>query len=248
MRERNLRVFKFLLFGGFSFVLSCLFGAGISQSATLNFSGKTWNVKSGSNLGPGPNNWSEQNVWVDSAGNLHLRISYSSGKWQCAEVWTEDLLGFGSYEWFVDGRIDQLDKNVALGLFNYGGTDNINEIDIEFAKWGVQKNKIGNFVVYPAQLGLSYVTFPFAVSLTGTATTHRFMWNYNSVMFKSLNGWQTDDSNMIYEQLYSPLLYGMYIPQIQMPVHINLWLFKGRAPSNGKPIEVVIKKFSFTQY
>jgi hypothetical protein len=177
-----------------------------------------------------------------------LRISYSSGKWQCAEVWTEDLLGFGSYEWFVDGRIDQLDKNVVLGLFNYGGTDNINEIDIEFAKWGVQKNKIGNFVVYPAQLGLSYVTFPFAVSLTGTATTHRFMWNYNSVMFKSLNGWQTDDSNMIYEQLYSPLLYGMYIPQIQMPVHINLWLFKGRAPSNGKPIEVVIKKFSFTQY
>lgn len=247
MGEIRRGVFKYLVVYGCSLMLTCLLGAGAANAATLNFSGMTWNVKSGSGMGPGPNTWSEQNAWVDTNGNLHLKISYSAGKWQCAEVWTQESLGFGRYEWYVEGRIDQLDRNVVLGMFNYGGSDGINEIDIEFAKWGVQKNKIGNYTVYPAQAGLNSVTYPFAVSLTGAATTQRFTWTSESIMFQSLHGWQTDDTNLFYQKVYAPPLYGMYIPQVPMPVHINLWLFQGKAPSNGKPVEVVIKKFSYAQ-
>jgi hypothetical protein len=247
MGKSDRGAFRLLALHGCSFMLACLLGSGVSQAATLSFSGYTWNIKSGSGLGPGPNDWSEQNAWVDTEGNLHLKISYASGEWQCAEVWTEASFGFGRYEWYVDGRIDKLDRNVVFGMFNYGGSDGFDEIDIEFAKWGMQKSTIGHYTVYPAQAGLDPVSYAFDVSLTGTATTHRFTWNYDSVAFQSLQGWQTDNSNMIYQQTYSPSLYGMYVPQIAMPVHINLWLFNGKAPSNGKPVEVVIKKFSFSQ-
>jgi hypothetical protein len=31
-----------------------------------------------------------------------------------------------------------------------------------------------------------------------------------------------------------------------MPVHINLWCFQGRPPTDGEPVEVVIRAFTFT--
>jgi hypothetical protein len=31
-----------------------------------------------------------------------------------------------------------------------------------------------------------------------------------------------------------------------MPIHINLWLFQGKAPKNGQEIEVIIHQFKFT--
>ena len=31
-----------------------------------------------------------------------------------------------------------------------------------------------------------------------------------------------------------------------MPIHINLWLFKGTAPKNGQEVEVIIHQFKFT--
>ena len=40
----------------------------------------------------------------------------------------------------VNGRLDQLDDNVTLGLFSYPtgdvGPDGTHEIDLEFARWG----------------------------------------------------------------------------------------------------------------
>ena len=248
MREGIDRLSRLLVLCLISFMVPFILGGEPSHGATLTFAGRTWHVKSGAGLGPGPNNWSEQNAWVDGNGNLHLKISRSGGKWRCAEVWTDEALGFGRYEWYVDGRIDQLDKNVVLGLFNYGGSDGVNEIDIEFARWDVQGGSAGNFVVYPAQAGLSYARFPFDLVLNGSATTHRFLWNYDGVSFQSLQGWQTGDANPIYSVDYRPQLYGMYVPQAGMPVHINLWLYQGKPPSDKKAVEVVIGKFSYTPY
>jgi hypothetical protein len=34
------------------------------------------------------------------------------------------------------------------------------------------------------------------------------------------------------------------IPQTPLPLHFNLWLFRGKAPLDGKPVEVVIHSFS----
>ena len=106
------------------------------SSQEIQFGGFTWSVRSGRG-GPGPNQWSENNVWLDSATNLHLKISQRDGKWTCAEVTTRQQLGFGLYEFQIASRLDDFDDNVVLGLFNYPtgdvGPDGTHEIDIEFA-------------------------------------------------------------------------------------------------------------------
>ena len=35
------------------------------------------------------------------------------------------------------------------------------------------------------------------------------------------------------------------VPQQPLPPHINLWLFQGRPPKDGKEVEIVIQEFSF---
>jgi hypothetical protein len=30
-----------------------------------------------------------------------------------------------------------------------------------------------------------------------------------------------------------------------MPFHLNLWLFDGKPPADGKPVEIVVKAFSY---
>ena len=49
-----------------------------ANAKTLTFAGEQWVVKNGV-AAPGPNNWSEDNAWVDSLGQLHLKISYLNG-------------------------------------------------------------------------------------------------------------------------------------------------------------------------
>lgn len=224
-----------------------------SATTTISFSGYEWYVKDATAAGPGPNNWNPKNVWVDSAGKLHLTITYSllTQKWECAEVWSTTSMGLGKYEWFVEGQIDLLDKNVVLGLFNYPtaaiGPDGTNEIDIEYSKWGNDASNIGNFVVYPAKLinGYNHWSTSFPVALTGTHTTQRFTWTSSSVYFQSLHGHTTGDEDLIYSKTFAPsrTKAKSYIPQKAEPVHMNLWLFRGNAPSNNLPVEVVINSF-----
>ena len=35
------------------------------------------------------------------------------------------------------------------------------------------------------------------------------------------------------------------VPQTLMPVHLNLWLFRGQPPTNGQPVAIKLKKFSY---
>ena len=46
--------------------------------------------------------------------------------------------------------------------------------------------------------------------------------------------------------VFSPEEAPGWISQQTMPVHINLWLFKGLAPKNGQEVEVVVRSFGFT--
>lgn len=112
------------------------------DSSTLFFSGYTWRITNPNSLQePGPNYWSRGNVWVDDSGFLNLRISKNpkTNRWECAQVVSEEDFGYGTYSWQVEGAIDELDKNVVLGLFNYSGNDGHDEMDIEFefARWGI---------------------------------------------------------------------------------------------------------------
>ena len=217
-----------------------------ATAATIQFSGYTWNVKNGVGLGPGPNNWSSNNVWVDASGFLHLRISKDpiTGKWNCAEVSTQQTFGFGKWQFWVEGRIDQMDKNVVLGLFNYSGNDGFDEMDIEWARWGNRRYPNCNYTVWPAQQGFKNFSYTKEVALSGPNTTQRFMRTSTSVLFQSLQGFVDDNSNQLATATCTNPPNS--ISMLAMPAFINLWLFQGRAPSDRKTVEIIIHKFSYT--
>jgi len=237
--------------------ISLLLTALPTKGQTLKFAEREWKIKPTSfGRPPGNNNWLENNAWVDSLDQLHLKISYSQtdNKWYCAEVISIDSLSFGTYQWDVVGRIDSLDKNIVLGLFQYAGTDGQNEIDIEIAKFENESVEAGNFTVYPSKKGLNYTSNSFVISLSGTYTTHRYKWNSASVIFQTLAGHHDDDVNEIKRWEFIPSSTSQlnnitdYIPQLPMPVYMNLWLRSGQPPSDRKEVEVIIKSFKYTPY
>lgn len=242
----------FLFFASVVTLLAITTVAGAQQEKTLRFSGYEWNVRGSGKGGPGPNQWDLNNVRVDKNGYLHLKITRVGDEWRCAELYTTQRLGFGRYQFQVIGRIDRFDPNIVLGLFNYPtgdvGPDGTNEIDIEIAHWGNPKWDNGNFTAYPSkgnrvQEG-DHHTFTF--SLHGEETTHRFVWSSSQIAFTVLNGHRDNDDEPIKggQWVYAPPDPRL-IPQQPLPVHINLWLFEGKAPIDQKTIEIVIKKFTF---
>ncbi|MBK8045925.1 MAG: hypothetical protein IPK16_01575 [Anaerolineales bacterium] len=110
---------------------------------TISFAGYPWQVKTSAAypIGPGPNYFSDStnNVWVDTAGQLHLKLTGSGSYWYAAEVINMASLGYGTYTFTTNGAVDKLDPNVVLGLFTWDTTApaaNYREIDAEFSRWG----------------------------------------------------------------------------------------------------------------
>lgn len=219
-----------------------------AQSREIGFGGTTWTVRSAQG-GPGPNTWDARNVWLDASTNLHLKITHRDGQWSCAEVTMKGRRGFGRYQFQTIGRIDRLDDNVVLGLFNYPtgdvGPDATHEIDIEFARWGEAKNPIGNFTVWPVAKDLKQVSKSFPLNLAGDEATHRFVWSREQILFQTLRGHRDDDREELNRWVFRPEDPTRRIARLPMPVHINLWLFKGRPPRDGREVEVVIRGFEF---
>ena len=75
-----------------------------AAAATLDWKGHTWQVTSGGMAGVCEGN--PANVTIDANGYLHFRISNAGGTWTASEIFTTDRLGFGTYQWHVDGPID----------------------------------------------------------------------------------------------------------------------------------------------
>ena len=222
-----------------------------ASSATITWAGHAWNVTTGGMAGN--NTGAAGNVVVDADGYLHLKIAQSGGTWTCAEMFSADTMGFGTYRWRVDAPVDKLDKNVVLGLFPYGpeggiGADGTNEIDIEYARWGNSAWPNGNYTVYPNS-GSTVGETTFNFTLTGTYTTSSFAWTSTGIAFSSQEGLKAagDNTGIIKSWTYAPSNPGVNIPQRAMPLGMNLWLCSGcgGAPSNGQSVDVTIRSFEF---
>jgi hypothetical protein len=222
---------------------------------TITFSGYEWVVRKGKG-DPGSNTWDDANAQIDDKDRLHLQLTKNKTatgeiEWHCVELNTQQRFGLGRYQFQVIGRIDKLDRNVVLGLFKYPTADVLkdgpNEIDIEFARWGDQTTKNNaDYVVLPAvgKRAPNDRIF-FEVALNGDYTTHRFLWECHQVTFLSLHGHRDDDVGEFEHWKYTPGQPRL-IPQQPTPVHINLWLYQGKAPCDDTPVEIIINKFSFT--
>ncbi len=215
----------------------------------FNFSGYGWWVKNsaGSLAGPGPNVFSDStnNIWVDAAGRLHLKITYTNNTWQCAEIISDRSFGYGQYRFTVNADVNGLDPNAVLGMFSWSDDSayHYREIDIELSRWDYDtgSNNVEDYAVSPYGTG-QVLYFPLAVGVTNS--THCFIWQSNHVAFESLNGG--------YEPLPAPTNFlqgwgcALGIPPAGgEQVHINLWLDKGNPPANNQPVEVVLSSFQF---
>lgn len=223
--------------------MSMLVTVGPLWARTIPFAGRTWTVKNVYG-GPGPNTFSnsEEEVWVDENGCLHMAINYRDGKWRCSEVFLDGSLGYGTYVFVVDGRVDLLDKDIILGLFTY--ESDTREIDFEYARWGSADNVPGQCVVQPATSGHIY-RYDVDFSMGTERVTSQFKWQADAIYFKSFYGDYTPvpaAENMIAEWDY----FGDHNPPAGgEKVHLNFWLKSGLAPSDGQNAEIVIRDFKF---
>lgn len=220
----------------------------VAAASTVSFSGYTWEVRTESGTsGPGPNYWSNStnNVWVDADGHLHLKLrkDAATGRWLCSEVTSTQTFGYGTYAWEVEGAVDKLDRNIVLGLFNYkAGDDGHHEVDIEFARWGNNAWPNFNYTVYPAT-GSGSVSQTYELALNGTYSTYTFKRTSTSVAYKAFHGHTTAEANSFYPWSTPS---GFNVSKLALPVHMNLWLFQGSAPSNQTEVEIIIHSFKFT--
>lgn len=214
----------------------------------MTFSGYDWTVKNSvGRVGPGPNYFSDStdNVWTDAQGRLHLKIARRGGRWYCAEVVSALSFGYGTYRFYLDGPVDNLDPNVVLGLFTWSDLPDFNhrELDIEFSRWGKANNLNAQYVVQPYTLPQNIVRFD---EPPGVAqSTHSFQWRSSSVLFQSLRGHYAtppDPGFVIQQWTFDQ----PGVPQAGGEnARVNLWLFHGRRPMNGLPTEIIVNRFEF---
>lgn len=232
--------------------LSLLFTACVSDNTAeqiqlnnsdrmIKFSGYDWVVRTSEDgkKGPGPNYFSdsEDNVWVDEQGRLHLKIVKKDGKWLCSGVTLRRSMGYNKYVFYVGSRVDNLDINVVGGLFTYMNDEE--EIDIEFSKWSQINNQDSQFAVQPSHNPGNKTRFN--LNLDSEFSTHFFDWKQHRIEFASYRGHtlNPDISDVISEWTYS----GKDIPpDSDEQLKINLWLFRGKPPTDGKEAEMIIDK------
>ncbi len=123
-----------------------------SSSYFVNFSGFNWRVrKQPSNRGGSLNPYNPENVYVDKAGALHMRILKRDGKWTASEINLTQSLGYGTYSFIVED-ISKLDPSVAFGIFTWDYSTNhetSREFDITISRWGDPQDKNAEFVLQP---------------------------------------------------------------------------------------------------
>ena len=235
------------------------------STRTVSLGGYTWRIKiANPATGPGPNYFSDSsdNVWQDSAG-VHLKISRRMGRWFCAEIVLNQNLGYGTYRFDIDTpsgspAIGALDPNVVLGLFTWSDpetvpTDYHQEIDIEFARWGNPAYPNGYYTIQPYTAAGNQATFQWPAS--AVSSSHQFTWTASSTYNPAVPGadfQSADTTGGAFRILKTASFPSADSPQTKVQPYggararINLWLFNGKAPSNGRATEVIIRSFTFT--
>lgn len=214
---------------------------------SIDFSGYRWTVKNAARRGPGPNQFeaSRRTVFVSRDGQLHLKIERTGQGWACSEVILDHSLGQGRYSFDVSLPHGELAANVVLGLFTYSEMDPppYKEIDVEISRWGDTTDKTNaQFVVQPYTEKNHRMRFTVPTG-AGASTRVSFDWTPSEILFNA----QTPPAPAVRGMLWSFHERDIPTPGREQ-LHLNLWLYKGEAPLDGKPQEVVLSNFTFIPY
>jgi len=258
-----------------------LFGVACEQSAppdfgrtgdVVKFSGLDWDVKIFETLvGPGPNYFSgfEEDVFVDNNGYLHMRIAEHDGKWYSSEIVSQDTMGYGTYTFTVEGDFVNMPNNVVVGLFTWDNNtfyeEANSEIDIEFSKWGENKENTLQYAAQPVAFSGDY----FAERVYNSpeinpnigVSTHTFTWTDTLVTWHSYAGdavleafeysqWTFDTTNPPRVKVEG----GQSSQPIVIPgpgsttnTRINFWLLPwiNEGPTGGEAQEYIVRSFTY---
>jgi hypothetical protein len=242
----------------------------ITCSRFITWSGYTWCVatSNGTRCYPGPNYYSasSENVFIDTAGDLHIKITKSGGRFYCSAIFTTQTVGYGKYTFLVSSRVNNIDRNAVVGLFTWNDkscvTNANSELDIEFTRWGDANDpNVINYSVQPTNFGQEterYTTGPMAY--TGNKTQHIINWTPSLVSFSSyknhvnppvpadlIYSWSFGSSNppKSKEECNSlPIV--IPAPETGTHLNINLWLDRGRYPTDNQEVELILHQVTYT--
>jgi len=215
---------------------------------TIRFSGREWKVKASNDqaVGPGPCHFSDsqENVWVDAADKLHLRLSQRDGIWRCAEVVLAEEHSYGTYLITLDTTPKSIAQalNAVLGAFVWNDADaahNHDEIDFELSPWSQQGNKLAQWVIQPYSNPRNIVRFD--VPETLAPTTHVFTWRPDRVECASFEG-TGRKQHTLYHHTFTQ---GIPPNTKGTNARINLWLLGGKPPADNQELEIVFSRFDF---
>jgi uncharacterized protein (TIGR03437 family) len=212
----------------------------LAQYPTISFGGLTWFVKTAPvPVYAGPQFFVQQNAFVDSLGQLHLRLTKCADSWCAAEIFTTQTLGYGTYTFDINSTVNNLDPNVTLGLFTWdaqAGDQNNREWDIEFGRWGnANASANAQYVVQPYTAPGNITRF----LMSPSSSTHTVTWAPNSIQFRSTGG------NGLINQWVYPGNPSLIPTPGDAHLHLNLYVAVGSAPSVPVNSEIVISNFQY---
>ena len=180
--------------------------------------------------------------------------------WWSTEVFVLQNLGFGTYAFQTESRLDELDANATFGGFTWdpwgdeeGVPDAVHrEIDFEDSRWGVPEEPLNTqMVVQPYGVGDNRHRYILPDLSADAALTRFFTWRADRIDFTALRGHHSAFSfppaSVIetFPYLHDPGVLHFVPSEGRERFRFNLWLNNG-PPTGGQPIEVVITDFSYT--
>jgi hypothetical protein len=203
-----------------------------ASAGQIDWAGRRWQVREGAGHPCTSDLWSADGVRVDADGGLHLKLARQpSGRFACVEIESAKPVGFGRYSFDVSGPIGAIDKNVVLGLFLYPpadvGPDGTNEIDIEIARWN---HADAPQVNYTAWYRSRHANRHAEVRVPATLDFAHFDldWSRDRVQ------WESSIRPGV------PVSFEGDVADRPQTLILNLWLFAGAQPSDGREVEFVI--------
>lgn len=200
----------------------------------LDWSGYEWQAKlKDQPAGPGPNLFGlhRDNLIITRSKKLKLSIQKVEHGLSCAELFTTEFLRNGILYFEIDGNARDLHPQVVGGLFTYNENREMhfNETDVEISRWGIENDKQAQFVHYPE----NDVPEVFRFHLSEKSNVHTFIIhksdgviNFYYLDRKFSPGIPSLKQTRVFQRFSNTTHQPDYFR-----VHINLWLFKGKAPA-----------------
>jgi hypothetical protein len=216
-----------------------------SSSFFIDFSGFTWRVRKVPSDRGGTNNpYSPENVYTDSSGALHLRITKSDQQWTCSEVNLTRSLGYGTYSFTVEDT-SKLEPAVVFSMFTWDYSvssfrENYGEFDVDITRWGDPKAQNAEFVVQPPVVPANISRF---MTPTGKLK-HTIIWEPGRVTMFTARASAGAAVPVISKHVFTSEVPAPGFESMRM----SLYVYRdsnGKLPGLQHPAEVVVDRFEF---